>query len=175
MKNTTSVSGIHWRTNMKVKAIVDENFQDYKLASMFIVTTKCDWKCCTDGGFDKSICQNSAIAKQKDIDISADEIFSRYIGNPITKAIVIGGLEPMLQFKEVLNLIKYFRDKSVNDYFVIYTGYYKEEIVEYIKDIKLYDNVIIKFGRYIPNGNSHYDEVLGIQLASSNQYGEKIS
>lgn len=160
---------------MKLKAIVDENFQDYKDASMFIATSQCNWKCCTEGGFDKSVCQNSAIAKQKDIDISADEIFSRYIGNPITKAIVIGGLEPMLQFNEVLELIKYFRERNVNDYFIIYTGYYKEEIIDKIKDIKLYKNIIMKYGRYIPDQISHYDEILGTYLASDNQYAEILS
>lgn len=160
---------------MKVKAIVYENFQDYKDASMFIATTQCNWKCCIEGGFDKSICQNSTIAKQKNIDISADEIFSRYIGNPITKAIVIGGLEPILQFNEVLGLVRYFREHNVNDYFIIYTGYYKPEILEMINNIKLYKNIIFKFGRYIPNQASHYDNILGIYLASDNQYAEIIS
>lgn len=160
---------------MKIKAIVDENFQDYKMASMFIATNQCNWKCCIDGGFNKSVCQNSTIAKQKDIDIPTDEIFSRYIGNPITKAIVIGGLEPMLQFDEVLEIVKYFREHDIDDCFVIYTGYYKEEIIEMIQKLMMFENIIVKFGRYIPNQESHYDEVLGIKLASDNQYGEVVS
>lgn len=36
-------------------------------------------------------------------------------------------------------------------------------------------NIIVKFGRFIPNQHPHYDEVLGINLASDNQYAEKIS
>lgn len=160
---------------MKVKAIMDENFQDYKKAAMFIATSKCNWKCCTEGGFDKSICQNSIIAKQKDIDISTDEIFSRYIENPITKAIVIGGLEPILQFEDIVQLIKKFRYKKCNDTFVIYTGYNKNEIVSQVEILKRMKNIVIKFGRYIPNQEPHYDEVLGIKLASDNQYAERIS
>lgn len=160
---------------MKVKAIVDEIFQDYKKASMFIATCNCDWKCCIDGGFDKSICQNSSITKQKSIEVPIDEIFSRYVQNFITSAVVIGGLEPFLQVNEVINLIKYFRDKGINDEFVIYTGYYKNEISQHIKDIKQYNNIIIKFGRFIPNHKPHYDEVLGVELASDNQYAERIS
>lgn len=31
---------------MHVKDIVDENYQDYKLPSMFISTVSCDMKCC---------------------------------------------------------------------------------------------------------------------------------
>ena len=38
-----------------------------------------------------------------------------------------------------------------------------------------FPNIIIKFGRFIPNQEGHYDEVLGINLASKNQFGEKIS
>jgi pyruvate-formate lyase-activating enzyme len=160
---------------MKVKLIIDEVFQDYKDASMLIAMCKCDWKCCIEQGLNKSVCQNSTIAKQKDIDISADEIFSRYIQNFITSAIVIGGLEPILQFDEILELIRYFREYNIDDYFIIYTGYYKDEITKYISNMKQYKNIIVKYGRYIPNQQPHYDEILGVYLASDNQYAEKIS
>ena len=35
--------------------------------------------------------------------------------------------------------------------------------------------IIIKYGRFIPNQQKHYDEILGVYLASDNQYAEKIS
>ena len=38
-----------------------------------------------------------------------------------------------------------------------------------------YKNIIIKYGRYIPNQTPHRDEVLGVNLASDNQYAERIS
>lgn len=38
-----------------------------------------------------------------------------------------------------------------------------------------YKNIVVKFGRYIPGQEKHYDEVLGVYLASDNQYAEKIS
>ena len=41
--------------------------------------------------------------------------------------------------------------------------------------LKQYDNIIIKFGRFIPNQEKHYDEVLGVELASPNQYARRIS
>ena len=44
-----------------------------------------------------------------------------------------------------------------------------------VEELKKYPNIVVKYGRYIPNSESHYDEVLGITLASSNQYAEKIS
>lgn len=160
---------------MKIKGLQDEDFTNYKKTSMFIGTSVCDWKCCNEQCLDKSICQNSSLANSKVIDISADEIFRRYIKNPITKAVVIGGLEPMLQFYEVLDLICTFRNKGCFDDFVIYTGYYKEEIKEKIDFLSEYKNIIVKFGRYIINQEKHYDEVLGVYLASSNQYAEKIS
>jgi organic radical activating enzyme len=160
---------------MLVKSIKDEDFTNYKKASMFIATSKCNWKCCIEQGLDISICQNSDTAKQKNIDISVDETFHRYINNPITQAIVLGGLEPFLQFDDILELVDYFRENKCTDDIVIYTGYCKEEINNQINMLSKYINVIIKYGRYIPNQNSHYDDILGVNLASDNQYAERIS
>ena len=59
-------------------------------------------------------------------------------------------------------------------YFCIYTGYYPEEIQDELKQLQKYKNIIIKFGRFIPGQEPHYDEVLGVYLASDNQYGEVL-
>ena len=160
---------------MQVKTIIDEDFNNYKKSSMFIASCYCNWKCCIEQDLDNSICQNSEIAKQKNIEISADEIFSRYISNPITNSIVVGGLEPFLQFEEVYELIKCFRDNKCVDDFIIYTGYYDYEISDKINKLKQFQNIIIKYGRFMPNHQPHYDEVLGINLISNNQYAERIS
>lgn len=160
---------------MKIKGLVDEDFVNFKLPCMFISIGTCNWKCCIETNIPVTVCQNSDLAKQKDIDIPIDEIFNRYISNPISEAIVIGGLEPMMQFEDVYDLIKYFRDKKVNDVFVIYTGYYPNEIQDKIENLKAFKNIICKFGRYVPNQEKHFDEVLGINLVSDNQYSEVIS
>ena len=160
---------------MLVKEIVDEDFQDYKRASMFISAISCDFKCMKELKVDLGICQNMRIAKlpNKKVDISS--IFKRYISNPITTSIVIGGLEPMLQFRELLSLVHYFRMQGCNDDFVIYTGYYPYEIEKEVKELKSFDNIIIKYGRFMPNSTSKYDNILGISLSSKNQHAEKIS
>ena len=62
-----------------------------------------------------------------------------------------------------------------NDDIVIYTGYNKDEVIEYVKELSIYPNIIVKFGRYIPNQEKHFDDVLGVYLASDNQYAERIS
>ena len=161
---------------MKIKDIVDENFQDYKKPSMMIATCKCDWKCCIEQGLDTSVCQNSDIAKQKDYEVSIENLLDRYLHNPITSAIVIGGLEPMLQFKDVLQLITCLRsEKCCDDDIVIYTGYYPNEIETQIQQLKKFKNIVIKFGRFIPNSEKRYDDILGITLNSKNQYAERIS
>ena len=95
----------------------------------------------------------------------------------MTSAIVIGGLEPILQEEEVISLIEYFRSKNCMDDFVIYTGYTEEELFgngsyEPYSSLK---NVIFKFGRFKPNQEKHWDEVLGVYLISDNQYGKQIS
>lgn len=162
------------RNTITIKDIVDENFQDYKKTSLFIATCKCNWKCCTDCGCDITMCQNSSIAKQPNITINNSEIVKRYLDNPITSAIVIGGLEPFDQYEELYYLIRDIR-KETDDDVVIYTGYRIEEIFEEVTNLKVFDNIIIKFGRYIPNSTLRYDEVLGVTLASQNQYAKKIS
>lgn len=160
---------------MKVKNIVDEDFINYKLPSMFIGLGECDWKCCKESGIPVTACQNSPLARQQDIDISEDEIFLRYMSNPISKAVVIGGLEPITKWNSIKNLITYFRQHGCNDNFVIYTGYEKEEITDVINDCKQnFINVIFKFGRFKPDLNRRFDNVLGVYLISSNQYGEVI-
>lgn len=159
---------------MKVKGIVEEDFVNYKLPCMFISLGTCDWKCCLESNIPITICQNSNLARAKDIDIPVDEIFNRYILNPISEAIVIGGLEPFKQFDDVYVLIKYFRDKGCKDTFIIYTGYNEDEINSQIEQMKTLSNIILKVGRYIPNNIPHYDEVLGVKLASDNQKGVAI-
>ena len=158
-----------------VKSIVDENFQDYKKASMFIAFPKCDFKCFKELGLEISSCQNYEILKMPDIKIKIDKVFERYVKNPITEAVILGGLEPFFNFDEVYNLISYFRQKNCNDDFVIYTGYYPNEVENYVEKLKKFKNIIIKFGRFIPKSASIFDKILGVKLASKNQFTEKIS
>lgn len=159
---------------MIIKGIVAEDFINYKDPSMFIIFPYCNFKCEKDCG-KPGICQNLDVIKQKNIDISYEDIVDFYLKNDITKALVLGGLEPFDSFQDLENLIKCFRDKT-NDVIVVYTGYNKEEIKKEIEELKNnFSNIIIKFGRFIPNQKSHFDEVLGVYLASDNQRGEKIS
>lgn len=160
---------------MRLKGFVEEDFLQYKKPVMYLGSCFCDWKCCTELGLPTSICQNEEYANGPIHNYSDEVIYNRYISNPITNSVVIGGLEPMLQFDEVYNLIKLFRDNGCDDDFVIYTGYYPEEIEDKIVELKKFPNIIIKFGRYIPDAKNRYDEILGITLASDNQYGVKIS
>ena len=158
---------------MRIKGLVEEDFVNYKKPSMFIIFPYCTFKCDKEAGC--TVCQNSALANEPVIEITPIEIVSRYVKNPITKAVVFGGLEPFDSIW-LLRLIIEFR-KYTNDEIVIYTGYTEEELEEdgILTAIKKYDNIIIKFGRFIPNQEKHYDELLGVELASSNQYARRIS
>lgn len=80
----------------------------------------------------------------------------------------------MDQFDELLEFIKDFREVCDDD-IVIYTGFYKEELKEKLEVLKTYPNIIIKYGRFIPNQPKHFDEVLGVNLASDNQFAERLS
>ena len=160
--------------SIALKDILFEDFLNYRLPSMFLVTAECDWKCCNELDIDNSICQNQALVSKETFVFNISDIIDKYINNDISKAVVFGGLEPFLQFDEILDFVKQLREKT-NDDVVIYTGYNKDELPYEIEELRSYENIIIKFGRYIPNNKPHYDEVLGIDLISDNQYAERIS
>ena len=158
---------------MIIKNLIDEDFSNYKECAMFIGFPHCTFKCEKDCGC-IGMCQNSELVMSPDIDISYSNIVNRYINNPLSRAIVFGGLEPFDDFEDLLTLVQFFRMETDDD-IIIYTGYYADEIVEQIRKIKKYKNIIIKFGRFIPNQESRYDDVLGVNLASKNQYATRIS
>lgn len=159
---------------MRLKDVVMEDFINYKKTSMFILFPYCSFKCEKECG--KHCCQNSALAQAPIIDVDVDIIIKRYLSNPITESIVCGGLEPFDSWEDLHSLIHKLRvDNKCFDDVVIYTGYNKEEILDKVESLKSYSNIIIKFGRFIPNDIEYYNDILGVTLASSNQYAEIIS
>lgn len=159
---------------MIVKQIVDEDFINYKKPSMFIAFPKCTWKCEKECGM--RVCQNNTLATSPNIEINAEKIVTRYLNNQLTRAVVFGGLEPIDSYTDLFELVHIIRNKyKCNDDIVIYTGYNHEEITKELNRIKPCGNIVVKFGRFIPGHNPHYDEVLGVMLASDNQYAVRIS
>lgn len=168
---------------MKIKNIIDEDFTNYKKPSMFIGTSSCDFKCDRECG--KPVCQNSELAKAPTIDIDDEEIIKRFNSNPITEAIVFGGLEPL--YGSGLNHVGDFHHFSYcipelnkGTDIVVYTGYYPSEI--HYSDFQFWysmtnaikGNLIFKFGRFIPDRPHRFDEVLGVELASNNQFAVNL-
>lgn len=153
---------------MKIKGLIAEDFVNYRKISMTIMFPHCTFKCGAE------YCQNSPLAKSKTYDIDIDETIDKYLSNPITESVVMQGLEPFDSWSELILFIDKFRAKSQDD-IVIYTGYNKEEITDEINILKRFPNIIVKFGRFIPGCEKHYDEVLGVSLASHNQYAEVIN
>ena len=145
------------RETIRIKGLEDEDFVNYRKPSMFIALGYCDWKCCKEANIPITVCQNSELAKAKDIEVPIRELFDRYINNPITSSVVIGGLEPMTVTSYVLDLLDYFRTHGCDDDFVIYTGYYEDEIQEKVHLVTTFKNIIIKYGRFIPNAKSRYN------------------
>ena len=162
-------------TSIRLRDIIDECFQDYYKPAMLLATSTCNWKCLIEQGLNTSLCQNSMLCENPIKEIEYSLIAKRYKDNPITTSIIIGGLEPFLQFDEIIGLVGYLRSNDVDDDVVIYTGYNKTEIVKEVEQLQVYQNIIVKFGRFIPNHPTHYDDVLKINLVSNNQYAERIS
>ena len=167
---------------MLVKGIIDEDFINYKKPSMYIATPKCSFKCDKESGC--AVCQNSELTLAHGYNIGIRTLVKRYLTNPITKAIVISGLEPFDSPELLYELVLGFREVGCLDDIVIYTGYTEKELtlddsgrqeVATYNWLRHYPNIYIKFGRFVPNQEPHYDEVLGVNLASDNQYGKKVS
>lgn len=158
---------------MKIKGLIDEDFLQYKEPAMFIITCYCSFKCEKEFGCTR-FCQNSSLAKSAIYSIDDQEIVDRFLSNPITKAVVFGGLEPFDQKEELYKLIESFRKHTECD-IVIYTGYTESELVHEIYHLKQFSNIIVKFGRYVPTLKPCFDKTLNVELASNNQYAIKIS
>ena len=153
---------------MKIKGLISEDLVNYKKPSMTIIFPYCTFKC------GEGYCQNSELAKAPIIEMNVNNLVDRYINNPITEAVVMQGLEPFDSWNDLKSFIHELREYC-NDDIVIYTGYDKNEIIEKINELSKYTNIIVKFGRYIPNQEKHFDDLLEVYLASNNQYAERIS
>ena len=159
---------------MLIKSFKDEDFVNYKKPSMFIIMPHCSFKCDKENGC--LMCQNSSLVHEPTHDVDTELLVRRYLHNPITKAVVFGGLEPFDTAEEISNFIDILRAAyGRNDDIVIYTGYTEEELADnqYHNWIISRRNIIIKYGRFRPNQTPHYDEILGVNLVSDNQYARR--
>lgn len=156
---------------MKIKGVIFEDTVNYKKISMTIMMPSCDFKCDRECG--QSVCQNSELVNQENIETNMVDLIDRYLNNPITEAIVFQGLEPFDSWIDLYEFISLFVEKC-NDDIVIYTGYTESEIKDKVSELRQLvgnDNtLIVKYGRFILNRESKYDEFLGVTLASDNQY-----
>ena len=170
---------------MKLVTLIDEDFINYKRASMLIATPYCDFKCNMDAGYE--VCHNMHLANTDIIELSNVVLVDRYMSNPITNAIVFAGLEPFyfdnpngtfITYEDgILDFIARIRvDVQCKDDIVFYSGYTEVELEQagILRLLEIYGNIIVKFGRFIPNSKPRFDEVLGVTLSSDNQYAKYI-
>lgn len=173
---------------MRVKGIIDEDFANYKLPTMYIAFNRCTFKCDKENG--AQYCQNCDLAKEPDIEVDKERLIERFTSNPITRGVVLAGLEPLDSFTELFAFVDCFRRQyHREDPIIIYTGYTEEELNRgqfggwqtepneiFARDWQALTRygVIVKFGRFRPNQKPHYDSVLGVRLASDNQYAKEF-
>lgn len=153
--------------------LIKEDNINYQKQSLFIGFPSCNWKCELEANC-HGMCQNSTLALAPDINVTFEELISVYKESPLNEAIVCGGLEPLDSWDDLFGLIQAFREQSEDDV-VIYTGYNESECKDKINQLKQFKNIIVKFGRFVPNQEKHLDPILGVHLASPNQYAKKIS
>ncbi len=158
---------------IEVKGVILEDFVNYKKPCMTLMMPNCSFKCNKEYG--SNICHNSSLAAAPLQTVHINSLMRKYISNPITEAIVLQGLEPFDDLISTYTVAAALSDFNITDDFVIYTGYTREEVASKLKPLYTTPgHLIIKWGRYIPNQKPHYDSILGVYLASDNQYGELI-
>lgn len=155
-------------TSIEVKDVT-EVFQDYKKPALMVCTAHCDFKCCKDAGYD--VCHNMKVAKQRGVFLPFARLLNMVNKSTLTDAVLFGGLEPFLQADELVQCIEYLRAHGMTKDIVIYTGYDRSELDQKTLLRLSCSQVIVKFGRYVPNSSPVFDPILGIILASDNQYG----
>ena len=159
------------KDTIELKGIIWQDTVNYKKISTTLMFPKCSFKCGVD------YCQNSELAATPVLTVPIDTIMEQYLNDPISQAIVLQGLEPLDSPIDIYTVAAALKDYNCQDDLVIYSGYDKDEInPHYFETLSslVPGHLIIKWGRYIPNQEKHFDEVLGVYLASDNQYGEVI-
>jgi len=158
---------------MQIKGVMDGDFINYKLPSLLIEFPKCSGKCDKENG--TNLCQGYILNSIDNKEISIEKIYNMFKNSIFAKAITCVGLEPLDSSEDLYNLITFFRSNGCNSCFVIYTGYTEQEVISNPDWERLLHlgNIIFKYGRFRPNEQPHFDEVLGVNLVSSNQYGKK--
>ena len=158
---------------MILKGILDQDFCQYKKPCMTLMFPRCSFKCDKECG--ETVCQNSALALSEDIEIDTYMVIKRFLDNKMVSTLCCGGLEPFDSPRDLNRLLCLLRFCECEDLVLIYTGYTEEEVDELFPWIYAYSNLVIKFGRFIPRQPHRKDEILGIELASDNQYAKKIN
>ena len=120
------------------------------------------------------ICQNNHLSSTQTQEISIKDLIKDFNKNKLQDCVIFAGLEPMLQFDEIINFIKEFRKTNKED-IVIYTGYNENEVQDKIEILKQFKDIYVKFGRYMQGLPKVFDNVLKVELISNNQYAVKIS
>jgi len=166
---------------MLIKYIDFENVRDYKECALLVCCNYCDFKCEKENGVE---CQNRSLIRDTSIQIDYHTLFYNYYStSPFHKAIIFGGLEPFWQCCDILGFMHWLIEeqgklelKMTLPEIIIYTGYTEEEansspvwrsLIEFYPK---YQRLVIKYGRYVCGQKGHYDEGLGVVLASDNQY-----
>ena len=160
---------------IELKGIIWEDFVNYKKPCMTLMFPRCDFKCDRENGV--VLCQNRGLAAAPSQTYAIDSIMESYINNDITEAIVLQGLEPLDSPTDIYTVAAAIKEYNITDDIVIYTGYNSEDMGARVLDLIAYDipgHLIVKFGRFRPNQPPHYDPVLGVNLASDNQYAKVI-
>ncbi len=158
---------------MILKGIIDTDYVQYYKPCMTLMFPICSFKCDKESG--QKICINGELTKSPNITINTYTVIERYLSNDMVDTLCCAGLEPFDSELDLNRLISLLRFCECDDDIIIFTGYTETEVQEKFSWIYGHKNIIIKFGRYIPDIPNIYDDLLQVKLASNNQYAKRIT
>ena len=161
---------------IELKGIIWEDMVNYKKICTTLMFPKCNFKCDKESGI--QLCQNRGLAATPSQWHNIDDIMDIYMHTYLSEAIVLQGLEPLDSPIDCYIVAAALQRWKINNDLIIYTGYnpHENNVDNIIKTISslVPGTLIVKWGRYIPNQEKHFDPILGVYLASDNQYAEII-
>lgn len=158
---------------MTLKGIIDTDYVQYYKPCMTLMFPKCSFKCDKESG--RQICINNRLTQSPNIEINVYTIIERYLSNDMVDTLCCAGLEPFDSPAELNRLLSLLRFCECDDDVLIFTGYTEDEVNEQFKWIYAHKNIIIKFGRFLPETPAVFDDLLQKKLASRNQYAKRIT
>lgn len=86
-------------SKIRLKGLIEEDFLNYRLPSMFLATCFCDFKCEKEDLTGATFCQNSSLARAPIVEIEIKTLIDKYIKILFQKLLLLAEWSLFLNLK----------------------------------------------------------------------------